>query len=362
MSKNVFTLEELFADPVDEQQQFYDEYEQYKRERDANQDDIFKSIVFFPQMVLDCIKFIRTENGLFDKGIFRQNGDSNVIEVIKNLYSKFKDTEKAIHNSENVNQDFLSYAASQVNKELTSYDVASALKLYFRLLKDPLIPFDLYREMKRIFQKAGNQQDLTERQKNRLKRSQAKELKAIILRMPSPNKELLAFTMSFFQEVVSHQEINKMDAENMGKCLSMSITRIEPSALEDTNPNKIMIAAVEVGLSVKILHTMIQEISFEGILSKDLLQQYHQNAQYTPRRRGMELGTGNSTPNIAPTLRTFGTTRGMSSNKKKVFVNREESFDSFSTSPTAQGSAPPPVPKRKDRATGTVRAPPGLDY
>lgn len=228
-------LEDMLDMNEEEYSKLFVEYEEYKKERKEFQEKAFLTLPENPPLVLDCIHFLRVNGGLNQEGIFRVNGDG---EVVQNIRKQF------IENTD-LNDILLSL---QQRKKIKNFDVATALKSYFRLLKDPLVPKTNYEKMK-------DAADVSDQD------TLIKVIKEEIQKMPSPNKEVFAFIMMFFQDISDRAEQNKMGAKNLATCLTMSIVRYK-SPGDDP-----MSAILDVQLTTKVLTTMLQFVDYTQVIS-----------------------------------------------------------------------------------------------
>lgn len=79
------------------------------------------------------------------------------------------------------------------------HDVAAVLRIYFRELPDPVIPFSFYEPLMEI------QRNATLTIEERIQ-----SIKNIILTIPPTNTALLKYLIGFLQEVEAFSQINKM--------------------------------------------------------------------------------------------------------------------------------------------------------
>lgn len=140
-----------------------------------------------PRVVYQCVQAV-DNFGLEIEGIYRANGNSAQVQEIKRLF----DT-----NSENVD---LLHPTSNVND---IHSVASALKLYFRELPDPL----LTRELHADFIKAAQEE-------NDIKRRDA--VHSAVNNLPDPNYTTLRFLAFHLYRVQEREAMNRMSIGNLG--------------------------------------------------------------------------------------------------------------------------------------------------
>lgn len=212
------------------------EYELFKKERREFQKMALLKLPNNPPLLLDCIHFIRVNNGLEHEGIFRVNGDSHAVETLRNTFIQNVDL-----------QDIL--LSLQQSMQLKTYDIATALKSYLRLLEDPLVPHEAYGRLKAILDSQGQ--------------NTINMFNEEIAKIKEPNKSILAFTMMFFQDIIAKSDVNKMGASNLATCLTMSIVRFK-----DTGTNHFA-AMMEVGMSSKVIAMMLTDIDFTHFIKPD---------------------------------------------------------------------------------------------
>lgn len=140
-----------------------------------------------PRVVYQCVQAV-DNFGLEIEGIYRASGNSAQVQEIKRLF----DT-----NSENVD---LLHPTSNVND---IHSVASALKLYFRELPDPL----LTRELHADFIKAAQEE-------NDIKRRDA--VHSAVNNLPDPNYTTLRFLAFHLYRVQEREAMNRMSIGNLG--------------------------------------------------------------------------------------------------------------------------------------------------
>lgn len=163
---------------------------------------------YIPVFVHRCASFIR-EHGLREVGIFRLPGQSSRIQALKELYDQgsqndFSDTEE-IHS------------------------VSSLLKLYFRELPEPLIPYSMYYD----FCKAT---ELFESNSE----AGMNELKSQLGKLPKANFNVLKYISRFLYEVQSHSDENKMNCRNLGMVFGHNMLKPktdDPQVLMERNNN-----------------------------------------------------------------------------------------------------------------------------
>lgn len=146
-----------------------------------------------PLFVLCCIKNIEdTEENLETDGLYRISGNAAQIQKIRFEVAQRRYTvlgqEKEIHN------------------------LTGALKLFFRELKEPLIPFDNYKE---FIYATGSEY--------RKANQQADKLMKAVNKLPTENYETLMILMEHLLRVSKHEPQNRMSLSNLaivfGPCI-----------------------------------------------------------------------------------------------------------------------------------------------
>mmetsp|Transcript_16648 Transcript_16648/g.29857 ORF Transcript_16648/g.29857 Transcript_16648/m.29857 type:complete len:782 (+) Transcript_16648:265-2610(+) len=158
------------------------------------------SEVKFPQPIFDCVEFLYRQ-GLKHEGLFRIPGDNKKIEGMKKDYDMRK---------------------MPVLKGIN--EVAGLLKLYFRELASPLIPYKLFKHFISVPGEAKNTEDLIEK------------YKVVISMMDETTRNTLHYLFAFLAEVSSHSDVNKMLPNNIAVCWAPTLMRAE----NPNDPNGIM--------------------------------------------------------------------------------------------------------------------------
>ena len=83
-----------------------------------------------PRVVEDCVAFLRSSGALDEPGLFRVAGNKDAIDLLRAGYE--------------ANYDPSSPAPPPPPPLTETHDVSGLFKLYFRLLPEPLIPWDMY--------------------------------------------------------------------------------------------------------------------------------------------------------------------------------------------------------------------------
>uniref|UniRef100_A0A7S3PRC1 Rho-GAP domain-containing protein n=1 Tax=Aplanochytrium stocchinoi TaxID=215587 RepID=A0A7S3PRC1_9STRA len=137
-------------------------------------------------------------------------------------------------------------------------DVTSLLKKYLTQLKEPLIPKQSTLALLEV---------VTER---RSERSQVRAISEVLASMQSPNRECLAFIISFLREVATFSFQNQMGGENLGKCFVLSMMRpaddigVDQLTLLGRGARVLEIMIMKpVKLTMPLLFTVLQNTRFD---------------------------------------------------------------------------------------------------
>ncbi|KAI8825714.1 uncharacterized protein EV422DRAFT_137805 [Fimicolochytrium jonesii] len=150
-----------------------------------------------PTVVELCVAEV-DKRGLTSQGIYRLSGNASTVQKIRQLFNA--------HEPTNLDDDGLDINA-----------IASALKLYFRELKDPLIPYAFFDGIIT----AAKIQDYDTR---------LIELKTIIQSLPRPNYDTLEFMLRHLSRVTAHSGENKMEASNIAIVFGPTLIRPKEDA------------------------------------------------------------------------------------------------------------------------------------
>ncbi|OON14508.1 RhoGAP domain protein, partial [Opisthorchis viverrini] len=159
-----------------------------------------------PLVVQDIFDFLLTNHGLEAQGIFRVNGNSRTVEMLRNLMD-----EAGAH----WRVSDLSMIAYESERSMDVFSVASLLKLYLRELPDSLVPA----KMTPLFLEAyrNNRND---------KSACFSQLEQLITQLPVPNYTLLQHLCHFLSKVWNCRAENKMSGESLGIVFGPSVFHI----------------------------------------------------------------------------------------------------------------------------------------
>ncbi|TPX36326.1 hypothetical protein SmJEL517_g01634 [Synchytrium microbalum] len=145
----------------------------------------------YPSVVEACIQEVE-RRGLQSQGIYRLSGNASTIQKIRIMFN--------------------SQEAVRFEDEPDINVVAAVLKLYFRELQNPLVPFEFYEE----FIEAAKISDYNER---------LMQIKALIHSLPKCNFETFQYLIQHLQKVAAEGEINKMEPPNLAIVFGPTLIR-----------------------------------------------------------------------------------------------------------------------------------------
>ena len=142
-----------------------------------------------PRVIEDCLRFLRSNPAfLAEPGLFRVGGNQEAIEVLRSKYDERYDRaarEGAVEPKPTKLRDL--------------HDVTGLLKLYYRTLPEPLLPFEFYSK----FIKVGQ---------NKSAETRVPQMKDLVASLPPVNLQNLQVLCGFLQEVAGQSAVNKMTA------------------------------------------------------------------------------------------------------------------------------------------------------
>ncbi|KAH3764490.1 hypothetical protein Pelo_3596 [Pelomyxa schiedti] len=132
-------------------------------------------------------------------GIFRIPGQTNAVSKLKKMV-----------------QDDINFKFKPDDDPFT---VGSLVKMYFREMTDPLMPFSMYEKFLEL---------------NTITEKSAFFAAAVPLlnSLPPSNKKLLKYVSEFVMRLISHSAANKMDAKNASICLAPNFLRPQVETME----------------------------------------------------------------------------------------------------------------------------------
>mmetsp|Transcript_328 Transcript_328/g.453 ORF Transcript_328/g.453 Transcript_328/m.453 type:complete len:805 (+) Transcript_328:1-2415(+) len=170
-----------------------------------------------PNIVKQCIAYIQ-QKALDVVGIFRLSGSATTIEEYR----------KAFDAGEPVD----------LFKETDPHAVSGLLKLYFRMLPQPILTFQLYDKF--IAAQCAPLQDL-----------RIRYIRTLVDALPGPNKALLKVLIKFLIQVKEHEQQNKMGIPNLA-------TVFGPNLLVNADNNMIQMIQ-DTPVINSLVNTLIQD-------------------------------------------------------------------------------------------------------
>ncbi|XP_076596275.1 rho GTPase-activating protein 15 isoform X7 [Chaetodon auriga] len=166
-----------------------------------------------PRFVKLCTEAVE-KRGLDTDGIYRVSGNLAVIQKLRFLVNH----ERAVTTDgrfmfpkELVQEEKLNLNESEWED---IHVVTGALKLFFRELPEPLVPFGFFTDIVETV-KMSDYMDKVDR------------LKCLVLNMPPPNHDTLQFMCRHLKRVLEHSDINRMTTQNIGIVFGPTLMRPE---------------------------------------------------------------------------------------------------------------------------------------
>lgn len=139
-----------------------------------------------PSIIYDCVKEI-DQRGLCEQDLYQLGiSDTNIHQLMEQYFEHEK---------------------LSLGKIWNFHLLAGCVKNFFLVLSEPLIPLTVLN----TFVKACDMP------------SEGADMVSVLMEMPQPNRETLAFLMIHFQRVAEYSDKNKMTKESLAKCLAPTI-------------------------------------------------------------------------------------------------------------------------------------------
>ncbi|XP_051270257.1 rho GTPase-activating protein 15 isoform X4 [Dicentrarchus labrax] len=148
-----------------------------------------------PRFVRLCTEAVE-KRGLDTDGIYRVSGNLAVIQKLRFL----------VNHEEKLNLDESDWEDIHV--------ITGALKLFFRELPEPLVPFGFFTDIVETV-KMSDYMDKVDR------------LKCLVLNMPPPNHDTLQFMCRHLRRVLEYSDTNRMTTQNIGIVFGPTLMRPE---------------------------------------------------------------------------------------------------------------------------------------
>eukprot|EP01103_Thecamoeba_quadrilineata_P017578 TRINITY_DN6304_c0_g1_i1.p1 TRINITY_DN6304_c0_g1~~TRINITY_DN6304_c0_g1_i1.p1 ORF type:complete len:1009 (+),score=168.11 TRINITY_DN6304_c0_g1_i1:207-3029(+) len=143
-------------------------------------------------------------SGYKAEGLFRIAGSKSVVGQLKEVLDKGVPPDFSLNTYEAV-------------------DLAALLKLYFRELPEPLLPFNCYEPLMTLSSKYEDSQE-----------EMAVALKEKLQQIPKLNFVVLQSLIKFLRRISEHSEVNMMKASNLAICFSPNLLRPRVETIEFT--------------------------------------------------------------------------------------------------------------------------------
>ncbi|XP_054640298.1 rho GTPase-activating protein 9 isoform X5 [Dunckerocampus dactyliophorus] len=166
-----------------------------------------------PRFVRLCTETVE-KRGLDTDGIYRVSGNLAVIQKLRFLVNH----ERAV-----TTDGRYMFPAELVQEEKLNLDesewedihvISGALKLFFRELPEPLVPYGFFSDMVETVKML----DYTEK---------VERLKTLVHNMPPPNHDTLQFICRHLKRVLEHSDTNRMTTQNIGIVFGPTLMRPE---------------------------------------------------------------------------------------------------------------------------------------
>ena len=123
-------------------------------------------------------------------------------------------------------------------KTCAIHDLAGLLKLFFRLMPNPLVPVSLFERAMDIIGKLGdNPEELL------------KQVLLLMADLPEGNRKLLLYILHFLSQIVKHCEYNKMKSNNLAIVFAPNLIRSRDEEKIDltaiTRANTLVMAMID---------------------------------------------------------------------------------------------------------------------
>ncbi|KAM3621811.1 uncharacterized protein V6R79_016404 [Siganus canaliculatus] len=166
-----------------------------------------------PRFVRLCTEAVE-KRGLDSDGIYRVSGNLAVIQKLRFLVNH----ERAVTTDGRYMFPVDLVQEEKLNLDESEWEdihvITGALKLFFRELPEPLVPFGFFTDIVETV-KMSDYMDKVDR------------LKCLVLNMPPPNHDTLQFMCRHLQRVLEHTDNNRMTTQNIGIVFGPTLMRPE---------------------------------------------------------------------------------------------------------------------------------------
>ncbi|XP_035518198.1 rho GTPase-activating protein 9 isoform X3 [Morone saxatilis] len=166
-----------------------------------------------PRFVRLCTEAVE-KRGLDTDGIYRVSGNLAVIQKLRFLVNH----ERAVTTDGRYMFPAELVQEEKLNLDESDWDdihvITGALKLFFRELPEPLVPFGFFTDIVETV-KMSDYMDKVDR------------LKCLVLNMPPPNHDTLQFMCRHLKRVLEYSDTNRMTTQNIGIVFGPTLMRPE---------------------------------------------------------------------------------------------------------------------------------------
>lgn len=150
-----------------------------------------------PMVVEFIVEYLR-QNALETEGLLRVAGKFDNIEGLRKL----------LDNSSLKNYDSIALSSYK------THDIAAVLRIFFREMPEPVIPFEMYEPLMEVQRNAD------------LERSKRVEIiRKIIIGLSPSSTALLCYLIGFLQDIEEHSAVNKMTVSNLAIVFGPNLIR-----------------------------------------------------------------------------------------------------------------------------------------
>ncbi|XP_056418521.1 rho GTPase-activating protein 9 isoform X2 [Hyla sarda] len=160
-----------------------------------------------PKFVRLCIEAVE-EKGLDIDGIYRVNGNLSIIQKLRFIVDREEKLDLNSPDWEDI------------------HVITGALKMFFRELPEPIIPFNLFDE----FIAASQISDVDEK---------VQTFKELVRNLPEPNHDTLKYIICHLNRVREHAEMNRMTTQNVGIVFGPTLMRPEKELFTNIAANMV---------------------------------------------------------------------------------------------------------------------------
>lgn len=172
-----------------------------------------------PIVISDIFNFLLNKGGLQSEGIFRVNGNSRTVEMLRTIVDE---------NGGYWHLGEFSSIAGDLDRLVDVFSVASLLKLYLRVLPEGLISENTTALFLQIHSEYRSKQDVY-----------LTQLENLVAQLPVVNYTLLKHLCQFLHRVSVYQSENKMSIESLGIVFGPNVFRYTPENLGYREQNSI---------------------------------------------------------------------------------------------------------------------------